>query len=885
MLDIIAAMSRPAGRAFVLFAVMSAGCSSPDMPAPAAPLPHAPAPGVPLSLAEERAARVGDVRYELHFRIPEAQAEAVTGTVTLRFTLADASQPLVLDFAGPPESIRDLTAGGTSIAADVRNEHVILPASSLKAGDNSIGMAFESSDLALNRHPEFMYTLFVPARGRMAFPCFDQPDIKARFTLSLDVPRAWETVSNGAELSRSDSEGRRRIGFAETKPIPTYLFAFAAGRFLIETEERGGRRFRMLHRETDAAKLARNREAIFDLHAAALEWLERYTAIPYPFGKFDFLLVPSFQFGGMEHPGSIFYNAATLLLDPSATQNQKLGRASLIAHETAHMWFGDLVTMRWFDDVWMKEVFANFMAAKIVNPAFPEINHDLRFLFAHYPAAYEVDRTAGTNAIRQRLDNLNEAGSLYGAIIYQKAPIVMRQLEMIVTPEGLRDGLREYLKQHAYANAAWPDLIRMLDPRTPEDLEAWSRAWVEEAGRPIITTTEVRQHAAGLLTTFTQKDPQPARALAWVQRAIVTVGFTDRIHSTAPVRLAFAGKDASAQTSIHFGHLGAAFGVGSVHFVLPNGGGVAYGEFVLDDRSRTYLISHLAGVADPLTRGAALVTLWEEMLGARITPERMFETLVGALPPESDELNVARMLTCTQQAFWKFLPPAQREARAAGLERMLKRGLDRAKSPSLKSAWFNALRDTASTRPTVEWLERVWRKSESVPGLVLAEPDYMTLALELAVREVPAWRQILEEQTARIENPDRRAQFEFVRPALDADPAVRDAFFDSLREVKNRRREAWVLQALGYLHHPLRAAASGKHVATSLDMLREIQRTGDIFFPKRWMDATLSGHQSVSVANQVSVFLERLPKEYPERLRRIVLSSADDLFRASRTRQ
>ncbi len=128
----------------------------------------------------------------------------------------------------------------------------------------------------------------------------------------------------------------------------------------------------MFHRETDAAKVARNRDAIFDLHAAALAWLERYTGINYPFGKFDFLLVPSFQFGGMEHAGAIFYNASGLLLDESATQNQKLGRASVIAHETAHMWFGDLVTMRWFNDVWMKEVFANFMAAKIVNPSFPD---------------------------------------------------------------------------------------------------------------------------------------------------------------------------------------------------------------------------------------------------------------------------------------------------------------------------------------------------------------------------------------------------------------------------------------------------------------------------------------------------------------------------------
>ena len=156
--------------------------------------------------------------------------------------------------------------------------------------------------------------------------------------------------------------------------------------------------------------------------------------------------MPAFQFGGMEHPGAIFYNANGLLLDESATQDQMLGRASVIAHETAHMWFGDLVTMRWFSDVWMKEVFANHMAAKIVNPAFPALNHDLRYLVDYYPSAYGVDRTAGTNEIRQPLKNLNEAGTLYGAIIYQKAPIVMRQLETLVGADGFRDGLRDYLK-------------------------------------------------------------------------------------------------------------------------------------------------------------------------------------------------------------------------------------------------------------------------------------------------------------------------------------------------------------------------------------------------------------------------------------------------------
>ena len=328
----------------------------------------------------------------------------------------------------------------------------------------------------------------MPARARLAFPVFDQPDLKGRWTLTLEHPAKWQSAANGAEVSRTAAGDRATVKFAETQPLPTYLVAFIAGDFKIETAERNGRTFRMFHRETDAAKVARNRDAIFDLHARALEFLERYTAIPYAFGKFDFVAIPAFQFGGMEHAGKILYNASGLMLDESATQNQLLGRASVISHETAHMWFGDLVTMRWFNDVWMKEVFANFMAAKIVNPSFPTVNHDLRFLLSNYPAAYEVDRTPGANPIRQQLDNLNEAGSMYGAIIYQKAPVVMRHLEALLGEDNFRDGLREYLKAHAFANATWSDLIDVLDARTPMDLQAWSKVWVDQPGRPSIET-------------------------------------------------------------------------------------------------------------------------------------------------------------------------------------------------------------------------------------------------------------------------------------------------------------------------------------------------------------------------------------------------------------
>jgi hypothetical protein len=196
----------------------------------------------------------------------------------------------------------------------------------------------------------------------------------------------------------------------------------------------------------------------------------------------------------MEHPGAIFYNASGLMLDETATQNQQLERASVISHETAHMWFGDLVTMRWFTDVWMKEVFANFLAAKIVNPSFSGVNHELRFLLQNYPAAYDVDRTAGANPIRQGLDNLNGAGSLYGAIIYQKAPIVMRQLEVLTGADAFRQGLRGTPALRLRER----DLDRSvgLSTRAPPADRRRGAAWVDEPGRPVIRT-DVLDHEQG----------------------------------------------------------------------------------------------------------------------------------------------------------------------------------------------------------------------------------------------------------------------------------------------------------------------------------------------------------------------------------------------------
>ena len=258
----------------LLMLLVMAACGGSDFVGPD------PDSGIPLALAEERSARLSNVRYDLRFTIPESAAEPITGTAAIRFDLKDAERPVVLDFAPGADHLTSVTVGGRAAAYRAVNGHIVIAPRALAAGENAVEIDFRAGDIALNRNPDFLYSLFVPARAHLTFPCFDQPDIKARFTLALTGPAGWEAISNGAETARETAGGQLTVRFAETQPIPTYLFAFAAGRFQVETGTRNGRTFRIFHRETDQAKVARNRDAAFDLHASALQWLEDYTAHP-----------------------------------------------------------------------------------------------------------------------------------------------------------------------------------------------------------------------------------------------------------------------------------------------------------------------------------------------------------------------------------------------------------------------------------------------------------------------------------------------------------------------------------------------------------------------------------------------------------------------------
>lgn len=842
-------------------------------------------PGVSSVLAEIRAATLSDVAYHVALTIPGERDAPVEGAIEASFVWNDPEErEIVLDFKDPEERVRSISVGGDEVAWRAEADHIVLDPDDFTAGETSrVEIAFQAGDEALNRNDEFLYTLFVPDRAHFSLPVFDQPDLKARVSWELTVPAGWVAVANGpAESEPPVPEELAGVGvsevgdepvdervytFAPSRPIPTYLMAFAAGRFTVEVAERDGREYRMFHRETDPAKVERNRDEIFDLVAHSMAWMEDYTAIDYPFEKYDFVLIPPFQYGGMEHPGAVFYRASSLFLDESATQNARMGRASLIAHETAHMWFGDLVTMRWFDDVWTKEVFANFMAAKIVHPSFPEVDHDLRFLLAHHPSAYGVDRTAGANPIRQPLENLREAGTLYGAIIYQKAPIVMRQLELRVGERLMQTGLQRYLENHAYGNATWPDLIQILDERTPADLQAWSRMWVEEPGRPTIALS-VEGEEGAWSPVLRQSDPLN-RGRLWPQELLLVEmrALRSRISASLDVREA-------RQTFPRW-----AGGV-EPRWILPNGRGVEYGLFVLEDAALQRLMEDVAGIPDPLLRGSAWMVIRDALFEGQVAPGAVLDRALAALESETDEQLVSLLSGVVTSTFWNFLTPEVRVERAPALEDFFWTGLEEAASPSAKATWYQGWRSVVLTDSGVERMRGLWSGDDTIQGLPLAEQDRTTLAVDLAIRDAAGVDSILEREEDRIANPDRRARFAFIRPALSSDASEREAFFQSLADPANREREPWVLSGLSALTHPLRQEHALQFLRPGLDLVEEIQATGDIFFPGRWLDALLGGHQTPEASAVVARFLEERGDLAP-RLQAKVLQSYDGLRRSA----
>jgi aminopeptidase N len=818
--------------------------------------------GVSEALAQFRKKQISEVRYDLSFEIPNQKNQDINSQLTVNLNLSDLNQPLVLDFKEKTSNIKSIEVNGKSTAILHEKGHIVIAQKDLILGKTNISISFIAGNLSLNRNDDFLYTLLVPDRASTLFPCFDQPDIKAIYKLSLSVPKDWSVLA-GADVKEKTEKGDfTSYTFGESDKMSTYLFSFVAGKFKSVTQK-PGLEMTMLYRENNPEKIQVSTDTIFKLHQQSLDFLEKYTNYKFPFQKLDFASIPVFQYGGMEHVGAIQYRESTLFLDNSATDSEKLNRAKLIAHETSHMWFGDLVTMKWFDDVWMKEVFANFMADKIMNPIFPKVNHNLQFFTAHYSSAYAEDRSLGTHPIKQKLANLKNAGSLYGAIIYNKAPIMMRQLEASMGKEAFQKGIEKYIKKYANDNADWNNLVEILDAETPLDLKKWSEVWVNKSGRAIFTD-KIKYDSKNRIAAFEiQQKAEDKSGNIWPQIFQIGLVYKDNVKVlTANI------KDKNLI-------LKEAAGLEKPLTVIYNYNGFGYGVFPLDGNN----LDALSSLKDEVARASSYSNVYENTLIGNISPIKAFDCFVKAIQSEENELVLRTASNNLNTIYWRFFTEKQQTKVQKQLEDLLYNRLQTNLSANIKKTLFGLFSSIAYSDSAKAKLYQIWNKEIVISGLKLNEDDFTNMAMNLAIFKHEKADEILEKTRTTIANPDKKKRFEFLLPSLSKDESVRSAFMESLKEDSNREKESWVSVGLANIHHPLRQESAQKYIRFSLDLTEEIQRTGDIFFPKDWLDNTVGRYSSKYAFDEVQRFLKENPNFSPI-LKRKLFMAADLLYKA-----
>ena len=333
-------------------------------------------------------------------------------------------------------------------------------------------------------------TQFEATDARRAFPCWDEPDFKASFGVTLVVPDDLMAVSNGAETSRASSgNGKKAVSFADTIEMSTYLVAFVVGPFdATEPVDVNGVPLRII------APRGKEHLTGFALECSrfCLDYLASYYGIPYPGDKVDMVAIPDFAFGAMENLGCITYRESVLLVDEAtATTSEKMRVLDVIGHELAHMWFGDLVTMKWWNGIWLNEAFATFMEMKATAAYRPEWKRWLEFVAVERPWAFKVDELAGTRPVEYEVRSPEDAEGMFDALTYGKGSAVLRMMEQHIGEEAFRGGVGAYLRAHAYANTETEDLWRSLDEASGWPVGDIVDTWILQGGYPRVSVRAV----------------------------------------------------------------------------------------------------------------------------------------------------------------------------------------------------------------------------------------------------------------------------------------------------------------------------------------------------------------------------------------------------------
>ena len=835
----------------------------------------APPEGIPRDLARQRAAEISDLRYHLRFTLTP-HASSVSGHEELQFH-AGSSQAMLLDFR--EGTATNLIVNGVAFPPTIGNGHIELPASAIHAGENVLSVDFTAPVAAAGKaitrfedkddNTEYLYTLFVPMDAEMAFPCFDQPDLKGRFHLEVTAPESWTVVSNTAMESQSQAgSGQRLTVFEETRPVSTYLFAFAAGPFrkVHETPGLPG----LYVRQSKFQKAGEEASQVQQIAAQGIAYLSSFFAQPFPFPKYDMVLIPGFAYGGMEHAGATFLREESVLFRVAPTHSDHFNRDILVLHELTHQWFGDFTTMRWFDDLWLKEGFAQYMAYQALASIRPGENIWKRFYQSIKPAAYAIDSTRGATPIYQDIANLKDAKSAYGAIVYSKAPGVIKQLAFVLGEEKFRDGLRVYLQEHTYANAEWSDLVRAFEHVSEKPLQDWAAMWIRHRGMPqvdVAWSCDRQNHIDHF--SLTQQDVLSEGGV-WPVAMEILLAYADR----APVPL-------RAELNTPRAELQEAMAKPCPQFIFLNDQDYAYGRFLLDDRSRKAVFGQLGGISDVFERTLLWGSLWDSVREAELAPREFVELALRLLPQEADEQLTQNLIGHVTTALHRYVNPKVRAEIVPRAETLVSDRMLHSSSQDLRIIWFRGLRAVAETAQGRAQLKDLLTGKLAVPGVELRPLDRWTIVTALIALNDPDAEAFFAAEQKRDTTGDGQ-KYAYAAQAASPESTSKQRYFREYLRI-SARPEDWIEQSLGPFNSWNQSELTLPYLKLALEALPQIKRERKIFFLLGWLNAFIGGQQSAEAQAQVHEFLRRAALDKDLRLK--ILEVSDELDRTVKVRQ
>jgi aminopeptidase N len=563
----------------------------------------------------------------------------------------------------------------------------------------------------------YLYSDLETFDAHRIYACFDQPDLKATFEFTVIGEDDWTVISNVAPdiAAAPVGPGAARWHFPPTPVLSTYITAIAAGPYFEVTQEHDGIPLGLYCRQSLASYL--DPDEIFEITRQGFDFYHQAFGVRYPFGKYDQLFVPEFKAGAMENAGCVTF-LEDYIFRSRVTDADREARAQTILHEMAHMWFGDLVTMRWWDDLWLNESFASWAEMVSSTEATRWTNGWTGFAQVVKGWAYRQDQLPSTHPIAADIPDIEAVEVNFDGITYGKGAAVLKQLVAYVGRDNFLAGVRDYFGKHAWANATLADLLSSLEQASGRDLASWSKSWLETAGVNTLRPT-FELDAEGRFRSFAVHQEAPADHPE-LRPHRIAIGLYDR---------AGAGTGSAALTrrrQVELDIAGAATDVPELlgefrpDLVLVNDDDLTYAKVRLDEHSLRTVVGSISELADPLAAALCWASAWDMTRDAEM-PARDFLALVSSGATAITELSVLeRTLRLTGLAVRRYADPQWRAAGVAQLEDTLRSWLLAAAPGSdHQLAYAKALADVATSQASLDLLAGLLAGTESIDGLAV----------------------------------------------------------------------------------------------------------------------------------------------------------------------